>query len=198
MAKKSNKTPLVILVLICACLLFAMYTSLSTLTLAIWGDTVMGTVDRYDNRLDSTNAEPNRSRTVSKGYYFTVKGKEYRGYVIYASDEAWPRLENGETRAESIRYLPIFPYINKPAALADFSRMGRGIITLLHPIGCVLLFWFLSFAPRDNKTTARKSAAPQREDKASRRMSLLSCGSKLPKERPASAAEEITSCPWSL
>lgn len=168
MAKKSNKIPLVILVLVCACLLYAMYTSLSTLTLAIWGDTVMGTVDRYDNRLDSTNAEPNRSRTVFKGYYFTAKGKGYRGYVIYRSDEAWPRLEKGETRAESICYLPIFPYINKPAALASFSRMGTmGIFYhILTPIVCVLLFWFFILRPsRHKKTRARKSAAPQRVDK---------------------------------
>jgi ABC-type transport system involved in cytochrome c biogenesis permease subunit len=186
MAKKSNKTPLVILVLVCACLLYAMYTSLSTLTLAIWGDTVMGTVDRYDNRLDSTNAEPNRSRTVFKGYYFTVKGKGYRGYVIYNSDEAWPRLENGETRAESIRYIPIFPHINKPAALASFSRMGTmGIFYhILTPIGCVLLFWFFLLRPsRDNKKTrARKSAVPQRENKGKVADEFCSaCGSKLPK-----------------
>jgi len=48
----------------------------------------MGTVDSYDSRLDDMKAGANRSRTVSKGYYFTVDGKEYRGYVIYQSDEA--------------------------------------------------------------------------------------------------------------
>lgn len=43
--KKSNKIPPVILVLICACLLFAMYISLSTIALGLWGQTVMGTVN---------------------------------------------------------------------------------------------------------------------------------------------------------
>lgn len=185
MAKKRNKIPLVILVLIWACLLFAMYTSLSTLALAIWGDTVMGTVDSYDNRLDNTDAEPNRSRTVSKGYYFTVKGKEYRGYVIYASDEAWPRLENGETRSETIRYLSCFPYINKPSALASFSQMGEGAIIyhIFSPIGCLLLLWLFILRPSrgKKKTAARKSAAPQRDDKGNvADMFCLACGSKVP------------------
>lgn len=93
--KKTNKIPLPILILICAVLLFAIYTSISILALAIWGESVMGTVDSYDSRLDDTNAEPNRSRTVSKGYWFMANGKEYRGYVIYGSDEAWPSLDDG-------------------------------------------------------------------------------------------------------
>ena len=59
--KKTNKNiPLPILILICAVLLFAMYLSLSTLALAIWGDSVMGTVDSYDSRLDDTDAGQNR------------------------------------------------------------------------------------------------------------------------------------------
>ncbi len=45
--KKSKNIPLPILILIYAVLLFAMYLSLSTLALAIWGDSVMGTVDSY-------------------------------------------------------------------------------------------------------------------------------------------------------
>ena len=59
--KKTNKNiPLPILILICAVLLFAMYLSLSTLAQAIWGDSVMGTVDSYDSRLDDTDAGQNR------------------------------------------------------------------------------------------------------------------------------------------
>ncbi len=70
-----------------------MYLSLSTLALAIWGDSIMGTVDSYDSRLDDTNATQNRSRTISKAYWFVVSGKEYRGgYVMYQSDEAWTEL----------------------------------------------------------------------------------------------------------
>ena len=65
MTKKKIKTiPLPILILIYAVLLFAMYLSLSTLALAIWGDSIMGTVDSYDSRLDDTNATQNRSRTI--------------------------------------------------------------------------------------------------------------------------------------
>jgi hypothetical protein len=55
-----------------------MYLNLSTLTLAIWGDSVIGTVGQYQARLDDTDAGQNRSRTISKGYYFTVAGKEYQ------------------------------------------------------------------------------------------------------------------------
>ena len=73
--KKKNKIPLPILILICAVLLFAMYLSLSTLALAIWGDSVMGTVDSYQARMDDTKAEQNRSRTVSKGYWFMANDK---------------------------------------------------------------------------------------------------------------------------
>ena len=123
--KKTNKNiPLPILILICAVLLFAMYISLSTLALAIWGDSVMGTVDSYDSRLDDTTAQENRSRTVSKGYWFMANGKEYHGYVIYSSDEAWPSLDEGETRSERIRYLDVLPYVNKPPMLCEFSEMG--------------------------------------------------------------------------
>ena len=119
MAKKnkSNNIPLPILIIICAVLLYATYTSISTLVLAIWGESVMGTVDSYGSRLDDSKAEPNRSRTVSKGYWFVANGKEYRGHVMYKSDEAWPGLKEGETRSERIRYLSVFPYINKPAML---------------------------------------------------------------------------------
>ncbi|MGI6526984.1 MAG: hypothetical protein ACOX25_06330 [Caldicoprobacterales bacterium] len=50
--KKTNKNiPLPILIIICAVLLFAMYMSLSTLALAIWGESVMGTVDSYHSAL---------------------------------------------------------------------------------------------------------------------------------------------------
>jgi hypothetical protein len=58
--KNKNRIPLPILILICSVLLFAMHISLSTLSLAIWGDSVMGTVDSYDSRLDDTDAGQNR------------------------------------------------------------------------------------------------------------------------------------------
>ncbi len=139
--KKSKNIPLPILILIYSALMFATYLSLSTLALAIWGDSVMGTVDSYDSRRDDTTAQKNRSRTISKGYWFMVGGKKYRGYVIYQSDEAWPSLDEGETRFERIRYLDLLPYVNKPAALCEFSEMGEVAIIyhILAPIGYLLL-----------------------------------------------------------
>lgn len=167
MAKKgSKKIPPVILVLICACLLFAMYISLSTIVLALWGDTVMGTVDSYDARLDDTGADQNRSRTISKGYYFTVNGNEYRGHVMFASDESWPGLSDGETRSERISYLSFFPYINKPFALADFSQMGEAAVIyhILAPIGCLFLLLLVTGAfsrKKKKKTAVKKPSAAQ-------------------------------------
>ena len=186
--KKTNKNiPLPILILICTVLLFAMYLSLSTLALAIWGDSVMGTVDSYDSRLDDTKAEQNRSRTVSKGYWFMAKGKEYRGYVIYQSDEAWPSLSEGETRSEPIRYLDPFPYVNKPAMLCEFSEMGEVAIIyhILAPIGYLLLLLLVIRTARGRekkKRAVRKPAPPQIiEARSDTDMFCYNCGNKLPK-----------------
>ena len=143
MAKKktSNKVPLPILIIIYAVLLYAIYNSISTLALAIWGDSVMGTVDFYSSRLENRRAEQNRSRTVFKSYWFVAKGKEYRGYVAYSSDEAKPSLAEVQTRSERIRYLSVFPYFNTPAMLSDFDELGeRAIIYhILAHIGCLFL-----------------------------------------------------------
>jgi hypothetical protein len=161
--QKNNKLPLGIMILICAVLLFAIYTSISTLALAIWGDSVMGTVDSYESRLDDSNAGSNRSRTVSKGYWFMANGKKYRGYVMYSSDEAWPSLTEGETRSERIRYLDLFPYVNKPAVLCDFNKMGEVAIIyhILAPLGCLLLLLLVirtAGGRKKKKTAARKPA----------------------------------------
>lgn len=161
MAKKTNKkiNP-VILVLICACLLFAMYLSLSTIALGLWGQTVMGTVDSYDARLDDSHADANRSRTISKSYYFTVDGKEYRGHVMYTSDESWPRLADGETRTERISYFAFFPHINKPSALAEFSRMEEMAIIyhILSPVACFFLLLLVTGTLK--KKEKKKRATP--------------------------------------
>ncbi len=187
MTKKTNKNiPLPILILICAVLLFAMYISLSTLALAIWGDSVMGTMDSYDSRLDDTTAQENRSRTISKGYWFMANGKEYRGYVIYGGDEAWPSLDEGETRSERIRYLDIFPFINKPSALCEFDEMGEAAIIyhILAPIGYLLLLLLVIRTARGRKkkkAAARKPAAPQIiEARSDTDMFCPNCGNKLP------------------
>jgi hypothetical protein len=184
--KKTNKNiPLPILILICTVLLFAMYLSLSTLALAIWGDSVMGTVDSYDSRLDDTDAGQNRSRTVSKGYWFLVNGKEYRGYVIYSSDEAWPSLTEGETRSERIRYLSFLPYVNKPAMLCEFSEMGEVAIIyhILAPIGSLLLLLLVIRTARrgkKKKPAARKPVASQIiEQRSDTDMFCPNCGNKI-------------------
>lgn len=187
MAKKktSKNIPLPILILICAVLLFAMYLSLSTLALAIWGDSVMGTVDSYDSRRDDTTAQENRSRTVSKGYWFVINGKEYRGYVMYQSDEAWPSLDEGETRSERIRYLDAFPYVNKSALLCEFDEMGEVAIIyhILAPIGYLLLLLLVIRTARrgkKKKLAVRKPAAPQIiEVRSDTDMFCQSCGNKL-------------------
>ncbi|NLI54378.1 MAG: zinc ribbon domain-containing protein [Clostridiales bacterium] len=183
--KNSKNIPLPILVLICAVLLFATYNSLFTLALGLWGDSVMGTVDSYDSRLDDTDAGPNRSRTVSKGYWFLVNGKEYHGYVIYGSDEAWPSLDEGETRSERIRYIALFPYINKPATLCEFDEMGEVAIIyhILAPIGYLLLLLLVIRTARGGKkkkTATRKPAAPQIiEARSDTDMFCPNCGNKL-------------------
>ena len=160
MAPKSNKTPIVIRIIIYATFLYATYNSLATLALGLWGDTVTGTVYSYDSILTNSGAEANRSRTVSKGYYFFVKGKEYKGYVIYFSDEAWPRLRNGETRSERIRCFSFFPYINKPSMLADFDELGvAGILyRMFVPIGCLFLFLLVTDRLKRLKRKKRKRA----------------------------------------
>ena len=191
--KKSKNIPLPILILIYAVLLFAMYLSLSTLALAIWGDSVMGTVDSYDSRRDDTTAQENRSRTISKGYWFVVSGKEYRGYVMYQSDEAWPSLTEGETRSERIRYLGLFPYVNKPSALCEFDEMGEVAIIyhILAPIGYLLLLLLVIRTARrrkKKKTAAKKPAGKSATSRESQIIEARSdidmfcpnCGNKLP------------------
>jgi len=162
-----------------------MYISLSTIALELWGQTVMGTVDSYYARLDNADAGVNRSRTISKGYYFAVNGKEYRGYVMYSSDEAWPRLEEGETRSERISYFSFCPYINKPSALTDFNQMG--VVGLLYhflsPLVCApLLLLVTGTLKRKNKTkkAAKKIAVPQNNHtRSDTNMFCHNCGNKL-------------------
>ncbi len=181
--RKKNKINPFILVLICACLLFAAYTSLSTIALGFWGKTTMGTVDSYDSRLDDTSSGMNRSRTVSKGYSFSVDGKEYRGYVIYRSDEAWPRLEEGEMRSERISYFSFFPYINKPSMLTNFDQMGAGgmLYHMLAPPACVFLFLLVTGRLGKKKKAAKKGAAAQKNNvRRDKDMFCQGCGNKLP------------------
>ena len=152
MAKKktSENIPLPILILICAVLLFAMYLSLSTLALAIWGDSVMGKMDSYDSRRDDTTAQENRSRTISKGYWFTANGKEYRGYVIYSSDEAWPSLDEGETRPSASVTLMFSPMSTSLPCCANLMRWAKWQLFTTSSLLSVICFrCCLSFAQPD-------------------------------------------------
>lgn len=180
--KKRNKINPLILTLICAVLLFATYNSLSILVLGLWGQTVMGTVDSYDSRLDDTNAGENRSRTVSKGYSFSVGGKEYKGYVIYSSDEAWSRLGEGEVRWESISYMALLPYINKPTMLVDIDKIGpAGLLyhVLVIP-GCIFLLLLVNGRLGKKKKRVNKAGRKEKLDKRRENaMFCTNCGAKL-------------------
>lgn len=134
-----------VLFMILACMLFALYNSVSILLLGLVGETTVGTLASYSSRSDDMAASTNDSRTVSKGYVFTVGGKEYRGHSTYKSDEAWPRLKEGERRTERISYLGFFPRINKPTHLVDFDELGvGGVFFYLSTIfGCMVLFFLL-------------------------------------------------------
>jgi len=135
----------IVLVIIVACLLFGFYNSIVVLVLGLFGDTVVGTLTSYSSRLDDTSASTNRSRTVTKGYRFSVGGKEYRGHSTYKSDEAWPNLREGERRSELISYLKAFPRLNKPTHLVDFRELGvAGVLVYVVTIcGCGVLLFLL-------------------------------------------------------
>lgn len=173
------------MILIYACLIFAMYISVSTIVLGFWGQSTIGTIDSYESRLDNSRAGDSRSRTVSKSYYFSVDAEEYRGYVMYMSDEAWPRLSQGQTRTERISYLPCFPYINKPSSLAEFNQMGE-LAILYHfasPFGCLfLIFLVTSTVTRKKKPRAKRlnrSVSSHRNTRGESDMFCSNCGKKV-------------------
>ncbi|MGI6566179.1 MAG: hypothetical protein GX341_07090 [Firmicutes bacterium] len=142
---RDERTNPVILVIIVVCLLYAIFNSLSIFALGLFGETTVGTLTSYSNRIDDSRAPSNESRTVTKGYRFSVGGIEYKGHSTYRSDEAWPNLKEGERRMELISYLPFFPRVNKPTHLVDFSELGvAGVFHYSVAIlGAVGLFWLL-------------------------------------------------------
>ncbi|MGI6128998.1 MAG: double zinc ribbon domain-containing protein [bacterium] len=185
MAKKKNaKINPIIYLLICSVLLFAIYNSISVFVLGFCGDTTVGVLTSYDSRLDDQTAEANRSRTVSKGYRFTVSGKEYKGYVIYKSDEAWPRLRDDEVRTESIRYLSVLPYVNKPEHLVDWRQLGEaGLLFHIFTIsGCVFLFLLVSGRLGKRRKRTKKTTNATKESNARRKETVFceNCRAKLP------------------
>ncbi len=141
---KDERINSVILAIIVFCLLYAVYNSVSVFSLGLFGETTVGTLTSYSNRIDDSRAPSNESRTVTKGYHFSVGGKEYKGHSTYRSDEAWPNLKEGERRTELISYLPFFPRINKPTHLVDFGELGVAgvfhyVITIVGSVGLSLL-----------------------------------------------------------
>lgn len=147
---KNGRINPAILVIIAACLLYAVYNSVSILALGLFGETAVGTLTSYSTRIDDSRAPSNESRTVTKGYRFSVDGIEYQGHSTYKSDEAWPNLKEGERRIELISYLPFFPRVNKPSHIVDLGELGVAgvfhyVVTILGSVG---LFWVLK---RENR-----------------------------------------------
>ena len=142
---KTGRVNPIIFMIIVACLLYALYNSVSILLLGLFGETTVGTLTSYSNRLDDSRAPSNESRTVTKGYRFTIGGREYQGHSTYKSDEAWPNLKEGERRTELISYLAFFPRVNKPTHLVDFDGLGvAGVFFYLVTIvGSVILLVLL-------------------------------------------------------
>ena len=48
--KKEKNIPIPIMIILMAAFLYGIYTGISSLTLAVFGDSVIGTVDRYSSR----------------------------------------------------------------------------------------------------------------------------------------------------
>ena len=131
--------------IICAVLAFALYNSLATLSLCIWGSTVTGTLTGYSSTLADGPKAVGRSRLATKYYSFKAGGREYHSWTRYYTDAAWPDLPEGESRPEQISYLPVFPRINKPAHLTSLSSQGPAALVyhLIAIPGSLFLFWLV-------------------------------------------------------
>lgn len=167
--------------LISVILAFAVWQSVVVLVLGFFGETTLGVITSYHSRLDDNTAAPNRSRTISKGYLFTVKGREYKGHVIYKGDEAWPSLGASEVRRERISYLAILPQINKPTMLVEIDVIGpMGFIYHILAIpGCAFLFLLVNGYLARGKS-GRKTLSTQSNARGDNTMFCTNCGAKLP------------------
>ena len=181
-AKSKNKVPFFIRILISAVLLFGFWQSLQVPLLYFGGETTVGTLTSYSNRRDDAKAEQNRSRTVFKGYRFSDSGQEYKGYVIYKSDECWPDLGEDEVRPELITYLPTLPQINKPTMLVDFGELGpMGLFyhAFALPV-CAFLFLLTNgWLPRRRKNKLGKKSKIEKEEKEGSPIYCQKCGNKI-------------------
>jgi hypothetical protein len=75
---KDERINSVILAIIVFCLLYAVYNSVSVFSLGLFGETTVGTLTSYSNRIDDSRAPSNESRTVTKGYRFSGACPECR------------------------------------------------------------------------------------------------------------------------
>lgn len=188
MAKKKKtgkKINPFIRVLISAVLIFGMYHSIAMLSLCFFGETAMGVLDSYHSRRDDAKAGQNQSRTISKTYHFFVDGREYNGRALYSGDEAWPSLSKGEIRTENIRYISILPYINKPAQLTDYHKIGDwGVIYYFLRIPlCVFLFLLVNgWLGKRRKRAKKKGRTEKLNIRRDDTMFCVSCGTKLPED----------------
>ena len=112
------------------------------------------------DRIDQGRGEPFSYRF--QGLLVSGRWQGIPRLCAYASDEAWPNLAEGETRSEYIRYLEIFPYINKPAALSDFKRMGEASI-LYHIFAPFGFFFLLRLVIRGNRGAKKKQKKATRK-----------------------------------
>ncbi len=149
-----------------AILIFGVYTSGSTLVLAVFGKDTPGTVYQYDVKRDDEQSGFKTSYRVHQRYSFTVDGTVYEVGTEYSTKHPLEQLEQGKTRTEMIRYLPASPKMNKPASVASFSELGfiRGGRLFLVPILLLALLGFgisgaLGFQTPLSKFLARKKPA---------------------------------------
>ncbi|MDI9441897.1 MAG: hypothetical protein QM392_07215 [Bacillota bacterium] len=154
--KANERINPVIVAIIVFALSYVLYNSVSIIALGLFGETTIGTLTSYSNRIDDTRAPSNESRTVTKGYRFSVDGREYKGHSTYRSDEAWPSLKGGEKRTELISYLAFFPWVSKPTHLVDFEVLGAAGVFhyVISILGSMALFWLLK---REMKRQQTKS-----------------------------------------
>lgn len=160
-AKKDGALPLPIFVIVAAALLFGIYLSLSTLTLTFWGEETLGTVDGYTVEVDDSDSLAGGFQ-VTQSYFFTVNGEEYRGRTVFNTHSPQVGLDAGQTRTESITYLPLAPRVNKPTALAGFSELGfLGVLRhiVLPVMGAALLVYLFRWQIRARAKTRTLSHA---------------------------------------
>lgn len=175
--KKKGINPF-ILITIYLTLTFGLLNILANFSLALWGSTVSGNLTSYQSVLENPRGEANRQRRVSKTYAFKLDGREYRGFTTYYSSEAYPNLDDGETRPEIISYLPICPYINKPEMLVNFTGYGaKGwVFRFMALVGIIFLFVLIYRTNRKERGKGVKTRGKGAKTKEESYMYCVNCG----------------------